>query len=113
MLSEYRIKEIFDASMPYLNDERDFEEYFEEVKAQYSKDELENGYTIISDNKGHGAARIKALPELGRCTSDKEAMECAKKDGIKIIEDVTFVKHHRAFYLDSPEKRTILKTLIQ
>lgn len=89
MLSKYRINEIFNASMSYLDDERDFEEYFEELKIRYSEDELENGYTIISDNKGHGATRIKALPDLGRCTSDKEAMECAKKDGIKIIEDVT------------------------
>ncbi len=113
MLAEYRIKEIFDASKPYLDDERDFEEYLEELKTQYSENELENGYTIISDNKGHGATRIKALPDLGRCTSDKEAMMCAKKDGIKIIEDIIFVKHHRAFYLDTPENRVILKPLIQ
>ena len=113
MLSEYRIKEIFDASRPYLDDERDFEEYFEELKTQYSEDELKNGYTIVSDDKGHGATRIKVLPDLGRCTSNKKAMECAKKDGIKIIEDVSFVKHHRAFYLDTPENRTILKSLIQ
>ena len=113
MLSKYRINEIFNASMFYLDDERDFEEYFEELKTRYSEDELKNGYTIISDNKGHGATRVKALPDLGRCTSDKDAMECAKKDGIKIIEDVTFVKHHRAFYLDTPENCTILKSLIQ
>ena len=113
MLPVYRINEIFNASRWLLDDERDFDEYFEELKAHYSEDELKNGYTIVSDKKGHGATRIKALPDLGRCTSDKEAMECAKKDGVKIIEDVTFVKHHRAFYLDTPENRTILKSLIQ
>lgn len=113
MISEHRINEIFETAKSHLDDERDFEEYFKELKSHYSDDELEKGYAIISDSKGHGASRIKAIPELGRCFSDKEAMICAKQDGIRIIEDVVFVKHHRAFYIDTPENRMILAPLVQ
>ena len=113
MISEHRINEIFETAKSHLDDERDFEEYFKELKSHYSDDELEKGYAIISDSKGHGASRIKAIPELGRCFSDKEAMICAKQDGIRIIEDVVFVKHHRAFFIDTPENRMILAPLVQ
>ncbi len=112
MISDNRIKEIFNASKTILND-LNFEEYFTHLKCSYTDDELERGYAIISDHIGHGAKRIKAIPILGRCTTDIEAMKCAKQDGIKLIEDLVFNNNHSAFYIDTPENREILQPLIQ
>ncbi len=108
-ISKQRIEQIYNANRYLLDDTRDFEELFDELKKEYTEEELEYGYTIISDKKGHGATRIKAISELGRCYTDEQAKDCAKKDGLKIIEDVSFTKHHRAFYIDNDKNRELLK----
>ena len=88
-----------------------FGEFLDDLKEKYTMEEIEHGYSFVSDKRGNGALRVVARPGLGRCSTPEEARKCALMDGYTLIKDLPLPKKHRGTYLDTPENRKILEPI--
>lgn len=84
----------------------------EAIKNGFSREDAERGYGIFTSDYGNGAEHIERLDCMMIFNSDAEAAEQAEKDGIKIIHDMEFDDENSAAYIDTPENRKLLASLV-
>lgn len=84
----------------------------EATKNGFSIEDAERGYGIFTSDYGNGAEHIERLDCMMAFESDGEAAEQAEKDGIKIIHDMEFDDENSAAYIDTPENRKLLASLV-
>lgn len=82
------------------------------IKDGWSREDAERGYGIFTSDYGNGAEHIERLDCMMAFKSDGEAAEQAEKDGIKIIHDMEFDDENSAAYIDTPENRKLLASLV-
>lgn len=84
----------------------------EAIKNGFSREDAEKGYGIFTSDYGNGAEHIQRLDCMMIFATDGEAAEQAEKDGIKIIHDMEFDDENSAAYIDTPENRKLLASLV-
>lgn len=83
------------------------------IKNGWNKEDARRGYAICMSDYGNGAEHIEKIDIMDVFEDDEEAAEQAEKDGIKIIHDIELPEEHQAAYIDTPENRELLKSLIE
>lgn len=84
----------------------------EAIKNGFSREDAERGYGIFTSDYGNGAEHIERLDCMMVFESDGEAAKQAEKDGIRIIHDMEFDDENSAAYIDTPENRKLLASLV-
>lgn len=79
----------------------------------WSEVDARRGYGIFTADFGNGVEHIELINEMEAFNSDEEAAEQAEKDGIKIIRNLEFLDGHEGFYIDTPENREKLISVIK
>lgn len=79
----------------------------------WNEEDARRGYAIFVSDYGNGAEHIEKIDIMDVFEDDEEAAEQAEKDGIKIIHDIELPEEHQAAYIDTPENRELLKSLIE
>lgn len=83
------------------------------IENGWNEEDARRGYAICVSDYGNGAEHIEKIDIMDVFEDDEEAAEQAEKDGIKIIHDIELPEEHRAAYIDTPENRELLKSLIE
>lgn len=83
------------------------------IENGWNEEDARRGYAICMSDYGNGAEHIEKIDIMDVFEDDEEAAEQAEKDGIKIIHDIELPEEHQAAYIDTPENRELLKSLIE
>lgn len=83
------------------------------IENGWNEEDARRGYVICVSDYGNGAEHIEKIDIMDIFEDDEEAAEQAEKDGIKIIHDIELPEEHQAAYIDTPENRELLKSLIK
>lgn len=85
----------------------------EAIEDGWREEDARRGYGIFTSDYGNGATHIERIDMMMAFDSDSEAAEKAENDGIKIIHDIELPEEHKAYYIDTPNNRKLLASIIK